>query len=164
MTKSRRSLIPADSPHTSAGSSRHEEIRLLKRDSRRSPEQSGREGRTMSENIKQQSNTGGLAAFSTKQVVAWSAGISGMVVLLICLGVLGQRAFYREFLGDRTRLIHLCKKNPNSNPAACADLIAARTGTIVRKPRALPGTFERPTFSLSNDKDADLKPPPDLVR
>jgi hypothetical protein len=118
----------------------------------------------MSESIKEQSNAGALSALSTKQVVAWSAGISGMVILCVCLGVLGQRVLHQEFLGERTRLIHLCKTNPNSNPGVCADLLAARTGTTNKKVRALPGTFAKPTFKLSDDENADLKPPPDLVR
>jgi hypothetical protein len=118
----------------------------------------------MSKRIQQQSNSNPLATISAKQIAAWSAGIFGLVVACSCLGVLGQRIFRQEFLGERTRLIHLCKRNPSSNPAVCAEVLVSRTRNAhgTGRGQTIAGTLTKPTFNLSNDADADLRPPPDL--
>jgi hypothetical protein len=87
-----------------------------------------------------------------------------MVIVCVSLGVLSQRVFHHRFLGDQTQLVHLCKKNPKTNPDACAELLAARPGTSSKQVSASRDNIGKPSFTLSDDTDADLKPPPDLLR
>lgn len=87
-----------------------------------------------------------------------------MVLMFILIGMAFQRFFRHDFIGEKTKLIHLCKKDPAARPTECAELLAARAGSPPQKVRALPGSMKKPTFGLSNDKDADLRPPPDLIR
>lgn len=118
----------------------------------------------MAEDIKEHGPAFSLASYSTKQIITWTAAISATILLFIITGMALQRFFRQEFIGEKTKLIHQCKKDPSVRPTECAELLAVRTGAPQKKVRALPGSMQKPTFGLSNDKDADLRPPPDLIR
>jgi hypothetical protein len=118
----------------------------------------------MPENIKEHRAAYSLASYSTKQIITWTVAISGMILLFILIGMAFQRFLRHEFIGEKTKLIHICKKDPSARPAECAELLAARAGSAPRKVLALPGSMKKPTFGLSSDKDADLRPPPDPIR
>jgi hypothetical protein len=118
----------------------------------------------MSESIKENRSSFSLESYTTRQIITWTAAISTMVLVFIIIGVIFQRFFHREFIGERTKLIHLCKKDPSVRPTECAELLAVRTGSPPKKIRTLPGSLKKPAFRLSTDENADLQPPPDLVR
>jgi len=89
---------------------------------------------------------------STLQMIKWSAVISASIIF--CGGVCFylQRANSLSFLGSETRLIEQCKRNPDSNPEQCEELLAARSGRpIKRANKNISGAIPQANFKLSGD-------------
>ena len=118
----------------------------------------------MAGSLKEPSAAPKIAHSSTREIIVTGAWALVLIVSFISVGFGLQHLFRQEFLGEKTKLIQECKKNPKFNPQACAELLEARTTTPPKKSVALPGSIPSAKFRLSSDKDADLKPPPDMVK
>jgi len=118
----------------------------------------------MAGSLKEPSAAHKVAPNSTREIIVTGAWAFVLILSFVSIGVALQHLFRQDFIGEQTKLIHLCKKNPKLNPQACAELLEVRTGAPRKKNLALPGSIPSAKFKLSTDKDADLRPPPDLVK
>lgn len=118
----------------------------------------------MRASVKDPSATQKTSHSSTREFIVTGSWAFLLILGFVSIGVALQHLYRQEFIGEKTKLIHLCKNNPKQNPQACAELLEARTGAPRKKTFALPGGIPSAKFRLSTDKDADLKPPPDMVK
>jgi hypothetical protein len=110
-------------------------------------------------------NTTNLFRFSPHRRVTKSiTAVSAIALGVVSFTVIFQRFLHREFIGDRTRLVHLCKNDPQANPRACSEILSSRSEAVKRREKSLAGALESARFNLADTQDADLIPPPDLLR
>ncbi len=77
--------------------------------------------------------------------------LAASVLVLFCASLLFTRFAHRDFLGEKTRLIHECKSNPGSNPDECYKLLSARSSKPVTQPSAFRDPALRKGFGLFPD-------------
>jgi hypothetical protein len=75
------------------------------------------------------------------------------IAVIACIGLLFTRLLHRDFLGQQTRLIHECKKNPAVNPELCAPILEARAVDVHPSPRAFRDPKLQRGFSISGIDD-----------
>jgi hypothetical protein len=88
------------------------------------------------------------------QVASWLMMI--VLGITVCAGV----GFYlrnsngRSFLGSHTMMVGQCKRNPNSNPDECEEILAARSKRPVRRSnKNIAGAIPLANFQLSSSED-----------
>jgi hypothetical protein len=77
--------------------------------------------------------------------------VSALVIVCACL--LFQRYMHRDFLGERTQLIHKCKENPDFNPQKCAQLLSVRGVGSTSSTRSFSHPALQKGFQLSPSDD-----------
>lgn len=77
--------------------------------------------------------------------------IAASILVLFCASLLFTRFAHRDFLGEKTRLIHECKSNPENNPDECYKLLSSRSSKVVAQPSAFRDPELRKGFGLSSD-------------
>ncbi len=79
----------------------------------------------------------------------WS--VSVLVVGGLTLTILAGAAFHFEFIGEQTKLIHLCKQNPSVNPTECERLLEVRRSVNPEQKEEWPGALKSRAFNLADD-------------
>jgi len=100
-----------------------------------------------------------LGKTSTGRRYSFVLGLVTLVITALCAlaGIYAKRYLDREFLGEQTRAIEQCRRNPQGSPELCKRLLNER-GEIERSTySATMRGPQQPPFVIS-DKDADLTP------
>jgi hypothetical protein len=118
----------------------------------------------MAESARDHDSTNSFRLAPNKRIAQSLTAISAIAFGVISVTFIFQRFLHREFLGEGTRLVQLCKRDPQANPRACQGILSSRIEVSNKRAQSLSGTLESARFNLSNTQDADLIPPPDLVR
>jgi hypothetical protein len=103
----------------------------------------------MSGDHKRDTNVSGR---STHKMIKWSAVIAASIIFCggVCLYL--QRSHSLSFLGSETRLIEQCKRNPDSHPEKCDEILAARSGRPTKRAnKNISGGIPQANFRLSED-------------
>lgn len=82
----------------------------------------------------------------------WAAATLATITVCVGAGMLFQRYLHREFLGEETKLIHLCKQNPTLKKPECEELLARRSSKSPKQ-QVLAHPIPAAQFQLSTDSD-----------
>lgn len=86
-------------------------------------------------------------------VLIWGLATALLVVVCVGLGMYAERAMKREFLGSQTRILHLCRENPDFDKKVCERVLMSR-GELRRARNANSlQPIQRPSFALSGRGD-----------
>ena len=92
----------------------------------------------------------------SNQPLLWGAFTLCSVLAFAGLGTYSKLYMHRDFLGERTKILHKCREHPNFNRSVCEELLMAR-GEVgrLRASKVMRGLHQAP-FQLG-DAEEDSK-------